>query len=754
MKKGYFKSPISYSSIATGPICILFIFVLPVIITPLLAQQAHPDRGDLHLVKDFKQQAAAAADTSRFRLASGTLYDKDRPALHRTAVKVVAGQEANGSGAVISDDGLILTSHFVAMQALSQLSTPRRNIIEKGFSAGSEQEEIPLQNYRLLVPIKQLDVTRWITSRIPDDYTYQDSIKQLQELQKQLVKKYRTRPDQSIQLNEMYGGNRFLLSIYRRISDVRLVQVPSIKIAQLRGTDSYHRWPRYSGSYALLRAYVSPDGTSRAFNRSNRPWNPDISLSINPKGLQTDTTYGLLSYPGSTFRTESSYAYQYYQRDLNPYIEASLVDIIDGLKQAALADPSIALDNHWKRSNLQRSLRYYEGVKWGFAHYDIIDQKKQMEKEFAEWVKEDSLRQLRYRRVLPELKKSFRIASHNSPILYTSLYAINHNKLLQIARLYYGYYNYAQHPDSLSYSARQRDGTLRRHRQLMESMSVDDQVDMLRELIVNFYELPARNQLPLMYTAFDTDSKAAFRKSVESFLKRQREQSVVFDTSAGRTFLNTKPADIPKGGDSLLVLFESIYNGFKVGRKNHTQHQPYLKPARRLYIEGIHRMRSDSLEKPEADGTLRISTGQLSVWESPDTLASPYTTLSDLIAYGEQQDAKLPDFIREWEKGWQNQQSLTLDGHDITLSGKTGFMPISGLTTHDLSDGSSGGPIISGDGSLAGVTLETNFKGIIGDFYIDPGQRRAINLDIRYILALIDHYDKANHIVPSLSLGE
>jgi len=285
-------------------------------------------------------------------------------------------------------------------------------------------------------------------------------------------------------------------------------------------------------------------------------------------------------------------------------------------------------------------------------------------------------------------------------------------------------------------------------------MSVDDQVDMLRELIVNFYELPARNQLPLMYTAFDTDSKAAFRKSVESFLKRQREQSVVFDTSAGRTFLNTKPADIPKGGDSLLVLFESIYNGFKVGRKNHTQHQPYLKPARRLYIEGIHRMRSDSLEKPEADGTLRISTGQLSVWESPDTLASPYTTLSDLIAYGEQQDAKLPDFIREWEKGWQNQQSLTLDGHDITLSGKTGFMPISGLTTHDLSDGSSGGPIISGDGSLAGVTLETNFKGIIGDFYIDPGQRRAINLDIRYILALIDHYDKANHIVPSLSLGE
>lgn len=706
------------------------------------------------LISDFADTNRVSRHDTRFQLMRGDLYDSEKPVLHRSAIKIHAGESTSGTGAVISDDGLILTSYFMTVQALSRLSSPRNNLIEDGFSAPSNDREIPLQNYRLLVPLKQKDVTKWITSRIPDTAGVRDSLRQQRDLHRKLTQKYENGyPDRHVQIKEIYGGNRQLLVVYRGISDVRLVQVPPASIGRHRGPSSHHAWPHYSGSYALLRAYVSPDGSSRPYNRGNTPWQPEQHLAIDPTGLQTGEPYIALGYPGSTYRQQSSYAYRYYQKDLNPYIEKALEDVVEGLELAAASDTALAIQNYGQRTSLYRSLEYYEGVKDGFATHNLIERKQELEREFSSWMERDSLRNLRYGRVIDELEKSFRIARQNAPVLYTSLHAINHNKLLQIARLYHSYYDYTKHPDSLKFTARQRQGTLHRHRNVMENIDLEAQLHMLTELLVNFYELPADNQLPFFHAAFDHDDVSSFRSSAKAFLQRQRKQSVVFDTARGRRLLNMKPAAVQETApDSLLELFDAIYHGFKVGRKNNRQHHPYLNPARRYYIEGIHRMRSDAYRNPDANGTLRLSVGTVKPTESVKDSTSPYVSIADLVAAAEQHNRPLPDIINHWKEQRDRDKFLSVGQKNRKLPDDRGEFPISVLTNHNVTDGFTGGPLLSQDGTLGGITLENNYEGLIGDFYVDPKNKRAINVDIRFILALIDHYDEQKHIVPSLSI--
>ena len=81
-----------------------------------------------------------------------------------------------------------------------------------------------------------------------------------------------------------------------------------------------------------------------------------------------------------------------------------------------------------------------------------------------------------------------------------------------------------------------------------------------------------------------------------------------------------------------------------------------------------------------------------------------------------------------------------------------GQMPVAFITNNDITGGNSGSPVIDGEGNLIGLAFDGNWEAMSGDIVFDEKFKRTINVDIRYVLFLIDKLGEAKHIVDEMTL--
>ena len=74
------------------------------------------------------------------------------------------------------------------------------------------------------------------------------------------------------------------------------------------------------------------------------------------------------------------------------------------------------------------------------------------------------------------------------------------------------------------------------------------------------------------------------------------------------------------------------------------------------------------------------------------------------------------------------------------------------LTTNDITGGNSGSPVINGDGQLIGLAFDGNWEAMSGDIMFEPDMQRTINVDIRYVLFIIDKFAGATNLIKELTL--
>ena len=85
---------------------------------------------------------------------------------------------------------------------------------------------------------------------------------------------------------------------------------------------------------------------------------------------------------------------------------------------------------------------------------------------------------------------------------------------------------------------------------------------------------------------------------------------------------------------------------------------------------------------------------------------------------------------------------------------KDGYLPVNFLTDNDITGGNSGSPVLNGKGELIGIAFDGNIEAMAGDVIFDDQLQRCINVDIRYVLFLIDKYAGAGHIIDELTLAK
>ena len=86
--------------------------------------------------------------------------------------------------------------------------------------------------------------------------------------------------------------------------------------------------------------------------------------------------------------------------------------------------------------------------------------------------------------------------------------------------------------------------------------------------------------------------------------------------------------------------------------------------------------------------------------------------------------------------------------------GENGQMVVCFTSDNDITGGNSGSPVINSKGELIGIAFDGNWESMSGDVAFVPELQKCINVDIRYVLFVIDKFAGASHLVKEMTLVE
>jgi hypothetical protein len=219
-------------------------------------------------------------------------------------------------------------------------------------------------------------------------------------------------------------------------------------------------------------------------------------------------------------------------------------------------------------------------------------------------------------------------------------------------------------------------------------------------------------------------------------------------TSANRikAFLEIPSKEILEN-DPLYVLTNDMINHYNAKSDEITAAQEKYSKAYRLLVEGMRESKIAAIQYPDANSTLRLTYGKVRALPADkrnDAKVNNYTTLDGQVKKYKKDDAEfdLPTKVLEMNKSKDYGK----------YADKDGSLHVNFLTDNDITGGNSGSPVLNGKGELIGLAFDGNIEAMAGDVIFDKKLQRTINVDIRYVLWVIENFAGAKHIVDEMTL--
>ena len=79
-------------------------------------------------------------------------------------------------------------------------------------------------------------------------------------------------------------------------------------------------------------------------------------------------------------------------------------------------------------------------------------------------------------------------------------------------------------------------------------------------------------------------------------------------------------------------------------------------------------------------------------------------------------------------------------------------VPVNFLSSADTTGGNSGSAVMNGKGELVGLNFDSTYESITKDWYFNPEITRAIHVDIRYVLWMMQYVDNADNLLAEMEI--
>ncbi len=344
-------------------------------------------------------------------------------------------QVSGCTGSFVSNRGLIITNHHCAFSAVQLASTAINNYLKNGFVAQNQEQEIEAKGLKIRITDSYEDVSAKILNAVANISDPVERINTIKRKQQELVKQAEKEdPTIKAEVSEMFIGKSYVLFRYKTIEDVRLVYIPRQNIGEFGGETDNWVWPRHTGDYSFLRAYVGKNGKSAPYSKDNVPYQPKKHLKVNPNGVRENDFTFILGYPGKTFRHRPAQYIQYQQEYLLPYV-SNLYDFQNKqMEEAGKDNTDIALSLATRIKRNANVLKNYRGKLKGLRGIDLLSTKKQEDEALAAFILSKPELKNKYGSLLADIDAYYQLSDQDAlkELWINNIY--NSTSLLKVAR--------------------------------------------------------------------------------------------------------------------------------------------------------------------------------------------------------------------------------------------------------------------------------------------------------------------------------
>jgi hypothetical protein len=662
----------------------------------------------------------------------------------------------------VSPDGLMATNHHCVTGPLQYNSTPERNLLVDGFLASTREEEPPAgPGEKVWVTTSVRDVSEEITGKIDarlDDRARHDLIERRVKQRTAACEAGGLR----CRVESFFEGLQYFEIAQLEIPDVRLVYAPAEGIGNFGGEADNWRWPRHTGDWSFLRAYVGPDGRPAAYAKANVPYKPKRWLPVQPAGVAEGDLVFVTGYPGVTYRlatfAEVREAVEWtFPRTIRTYQEQ--IDILDAL---GAKDPALKIKAAGRWQGLYNTLTNRKGMIEGLLRRGLLAEKEDREKRLAAWIAADPARQQEFGVVLPALDALSAEAGKTrerdavlAQLLGSSPTRAGASPLLHAAHVAYrlSIERAKAGDEERDAGYQQRDLARIREAQERAQRSLDTRLDraLLGYWMRHAAALPADQRLVgLDKIAGLTPgmSKADSDRAIETYLDRLVAGTRLTDVGVRLGLLDAKRAEIAASRDTFVELALALHPLDQAVRDAEARRAGAASRVRPRYAKAL-LAEAGGLVSPDANLTLRVTFGQVKArpnaadgvdWRAFTTLAGieqKHTGEGEFDA----PDAQLAA-IRALRAGKSSRYVVP----------ELGDVPVDFLSTVDITGGNSGSPTLNARGEFVGLVFDGTYDTVASDYVYDTVRTRSIHADVRYLLWTMSEVDGASHLVAEMGV--
>ena len=670
------------------------------------------------------------------QLTSEEIYSINNHSLKDAIVQFNGGCTAE----IISKDGLVLTNHHCGYDAIAELSTAQKNLLKDGFWAENRKAEIKPSSLFVRFFVRMDDVSKRILSKVNPSMSEADREKAINAEIAAIEKENNEGGKYTVSVRSFFQGNEYYYFVYQDYKDVRLVGTPPESIGKFGGDTDNWEWPRHTGDFSMFRVYADATGNPADYSENNVPLQPKHFLPVNVGGVKENDFAMILGYPGRTNRWMPAAGIEQNVKFAYPaWVEGAKTGM-DGMKKYMDQSDALNLVYASKYASTANYWKNRQGMIDALTKFGTSKTKAAQEAKFNTWANKPA-NKAKYGNVVATINKYYGMTNEKSR---------HDNYLQQLFR-------------TTSFGTVGR--TLGRQLENYAKADATKRLQMaqgIEEMAAEFFKevhIPAEKdilsaQLKLYATkSTGYDIAPAVKKIAdENNNDFTKYVNAAFDLSVFTSMDRIKAfLAIPSQGildnDPLYSLSNNMLTHFNSKSDEIAKAQNDYSASYRLLVEGLRESKIGTIKYPDANSTLRLTYGKvrsLPADKRNDAKINNYTTLDGQIKKYKKGDQEFDLPLKVLEMNKNKDYGRFAD--------KDGSLHVNFLTDNDITGGNSGSPVLNGKGELIGLAFDGNIEAMAGDVIFDAKLQRTINVDIRYVLWIIEKFSGAKHIVDEMTL--
>lgn len=644
------------------------------------------------------------------------------------------------TGEIVSNEGLVFTNHHCGYSSIQKLSSVDHDYLKNGFWAMNRGEEIPAPGLAVRFVRSIADVTDQIIGNVPDNASEDERNEIVKVNIAELAKKMQDENEgKSISIERFFGGNQYFSFVIEVYNDVRFVGAPPSSIGKFGGETDNWMWPRHTGDFSVFRVYASPDGKPADYSADNVPLSTPKHLAVSTKGYKPDDFAMIMGFPGSTNRYMTSYEIDYTLSTDNPnriYIRGERQNILSKQMQSSdkiriqYASKYAGSSNYWKNSI---------GMSKALVKLDVKGKKMEQEADFVNWYSQDQMRTEKYQNALSMIKNSVekRTPQGTMQILAEAILSPVEIAMMPFrSRLLMQLSGGEDQP-----SAEQLEQIKAELKAAYKDYDMTTDKLVAKRMLQIVKDKLDKEDLPSFYETIDTD----FGGNIDSYVDYLYDNSSFATEERAIEFIDNYDAAKYKD-DPAFTLYRSTVEKYMLMRSALGDIDKLYNEGHRLYIAGLLEKAPNEKHYSDANFTIRLTYGTVQPYDPADAVKYNYFTTLEGVMQKEDEnnpvEFTVPDKLKE----------LYASKDFGRYADKDGKMHVAFLTTNDITGGNSGSPVLNGKGELIGLAFDGNWESMSGDICFEPELQRCINVDVRYVLFIIDKFGGAGYLLDEMTL--